>query len=71
MPIVHCNLILALINSCLVLSYSCITDVSEYVLTFLLSSQTPEVRAPAFISHLQLVILFISMLCHPYCSSWH
>lgn len=56
MPIVHCYLILALINSCLILSYWCVIGDSEYVLAFLLSFQKPEVRATAFLSHPQLVI---------------
>lgn len=51
-----CNSILALVNSCLILCYSCIIGPSDYALTFPLSSQRPEVSAAASISHPQLVI---------------
>ena len=71
-----CNLILAFINSCLVLGYLCVTGLGDHALTFPLGCQKPEVRAAASIAHPQLVIrslssVFIFTLCHPYCSSLH
>ena len=51
-----CNSILALINSCLILGYSCIIGPGDDALTFPRSSQRPEVSAAASISHPQPVI---------------
>lgn len=51
-----CNLILAFLNSCLVLGYLCVTGLGDYALTFPLGCQKPEVRAAASIARPQLVI---------------
>lgn len=52
MPIMPCNLILTLVIPALFEGYLCVIGVGNYVLTFPLSSQEPEVGdLPLFLPH--------------------